>query len=106
MTKIYIIVGSCGEYSDYQVWNVRAYASSQEANTATKKLSTLMRRLKKFNSEWHIANYPKGKNYTHPDHKAYTRLYSALFNRIYGIIRKHDSYGLLAEYQVQELELL
>ena len=38
MKKVYIVVGSTGEYSDYSEWNAKAFFDKERANALLDKL--------------------------------------------------------------------
>ncbi len=61
MEKIYIVMGSAGEYSDHRTWQVAAYKTDEEARKHVEKAAERFREL---NLEHHEDVYaiPKGAN--------------------------------------------
>lgn len=53
MTKVYVVTGDTGEYSDYRQWMVCAYMSEDAAKARVIELETLMKTLGAVtDSEW------------------------------------------------------
>lgn len=42
MRKVYIVIGSQGEYSDHRMWHVRGYDSKADADAEAARLTALM----------------------------------------------------------------
>lgn len=61
MEKIYIVMGSAGEYSDHITWQVAAYNTEDEAEKHVEKAAERFREL---NLKYHEDIYaiPKGEN--------------------------------------------
>lgn len=61
MEKIYIVMGSAGEYSDHITWQVAAYNTEDEAKKHVEKAAERFREL---NLEYHedVYSIPQGEN--------------------------------------------
>ena len=61
MEKIYIVMGSCGEYSDHITWQIAAYKTEEEAR---KHVGKAAERFSELNLKYHEDVYaiPKKEN--------------------------------------------
>lgn len=61
MEKIYVVMGSCGEYSDHITWQVAAYKTEEEAR---KHVGKAAERFSELNLKYHedVYTIPKGEN--------------------------------------------
>jgi hypothetical protein len=91
MTKIYIVRGSSGEYSDHTEWDVVACTSKAHANRIAGKLTGLMQH----NLECGRKTHTENDNHSVPEHLQEAVAYS-----------ENKEYYSDAEYNVHTVELI
>lgn len=92
MEKIYIVMGSCGEYSDHTTWQIAAYKTEEEARKHVEKAAE---RFSELNLKYHEDVYaiPKKENeYDAGMHVDYTG------TRYY--VKEVDLYHDIIEYRL------
>ncbi|TXH17227.1 MAG: hypothetical protein E6R03_04295 [Hyphomicrobiaceae bacterium] len=57
MDKVYVVFGTCGEYSDRMIWTVVAYADEDTAKRHVEEASSYMRRIRAMYND-HIRELP------------------------------------------------
>lgn len=107
MSKVYILSSHCGQWSDYQMWNVSAYLFEVQANKECDRLNKLVNRgLKAVKKAEERLYRNKGVGPNLGSVKHYTR-YNETVNKIYKILEKMGVTDTdHCRYTVEEIELI